>query len=92
MLSLNLRIVHDCIKWAFMHVKFIQLNMTESAILQSILHDVTHFGVRITIGMIFVMHSPGKFDPGFAGFITKPGLPPEMQIPKPWQNLFQEYG
>jgi len=55
--------------------------MTESVIRQSILHDVAHFGVRSTIGMIFVMHSLGKFDPGFVGFLTKQGLPPEMQIP-----------
>jgi putative oxidoreductase len=35
----------------------------------------------MTIGLIFIMHSLGKFDPGFAGFLTKQGLPPEMQIP-----------
>jgi len=55
--------------------------MAETAIRQSILHDVAHFGVRITSGLIFIMHSLGKFDPGFAGFLTKQGLPPEMQIP-----------
>ncbi|MDH3340067.1 MAG: DoxX family protein [Nitrosopumilus sp.] len=55
--------------------------MTEPIIRQSIFHDVAHFGVRITIGLIFIMHSLGKFDPGFAGFVTKQGLPPEMQIP-----------
>ena len=55
--------------------------MAESAIRQSMLHDVAHFGVRITVGLVFIMHSLGKFDPGFAGFLTKQGLPPEMQIP-----------
>ena len=55
--------------------------MAEAAIRQFVLHDVAHFGVRITVGLIFIMHSLGKFDPGFAGFITKQGLPPEMQIP-----------
>ena len=55
--------------------------MTETLIRQTILHDVAHFGVRTTIGLIFIMHSLGKFDPGFAGFLTKQGLPPEMQIP-----------
>ena len=55
--------------------------MAESAIRQSMLHDVAHFGVRITVGLVFIMHSLGKFDPGFAGFVTKQGLPPEMQIP-----------
>ncbi|MDH3395526.1 MAG: DoxX family protein [Nitrosopumilus sp.] len=55
--------------------------MTETLIRQTIFHDVAHFGVRITIGLIFIMHSLGKFDPGFTGFLTKQGLPPEMQIP-----------
>ena len=55
--------------------------MAEAAIRQLILHDVAHFGLRITVGLIFIMHSLGKFDPGFAGFITKQGLPPELQIP-----------
>ena len=55
--------------------------MAESVIKQTIFHDAAHFGIRITVGLIFVMHSLGKFDPGFAGFITKQGLPPEMQIP-----------
>ena len=51
------------------------------AIKPSIFHDVAHFGVRITIGMIFVMHSLGKFEPGFLGFLERLGLPPEMQFP-----------
>ena len=55
--------------------------MADAAIRQPILHDVAHFGLRITVGLIFIMHSLGKFDPGFAGFITKQGLPPELQIP-----------
>ena len=45
------------------------------------LHDVVHFGLRLSIGTIFILHSLGKFEPGFAGFIAKQGLPPEMQIP-----------
>jgi len=55
--------------------------MTETIIKQSIFHDVTHFGVRITVGLIFIMHSLGKFEPGFLGFLEKLGLPPEMQFP-----------
>lgn len=45
------------------------------------LHDIAHFGSRLSIGTIFILHSLGKFEPGFAGFVTKQGLPPEMQIP-----------
>ena len=55
--------------------------MVETAIRQSIFHDVAHFGVRITVGLIFIVHSLGKFDPGFLGFLDKLGLPPEMQFP-----------
>ena len=40
--------------------------MAEAVIRQTILHDAAHFGVRITIGLIFVMHSLGKFGSGFA--------------------------
>lgn len=31
--------------------------------------------------MIFIMHSLGKFEPGFLGFLEKLGLPPELQFP-----------
>ena len=55
--------------------------MVETAIRQSIFHDVAHFGVRITVGLIFIMHSLGKFEPGFLGFLERLGLPPEMQFP-----------
>ena len=55
--------------------------MAETIILQSILHDIAHFGVRITIGLIFIMHSLGKFEPGFAENLPNMGLPAEMQFP-----------
>jgi len=55
--------------------------MAETVIRQSIFHDVAHFGVRITIGMIFIMHSLGKFGPGFAENLPNMGLPVEMQFP-----------
>ena len=55
--------------------------MAETEIRKMILHDITHFGLRLVVGVIFIAHSIGKFDPGFAGFVAKQGLPPEMQIP-----------
>lgn len=56
--------------------------MPGSEIRQLVLHDITHFGLRLVVGVIFIAHSIGKFDsPGFAGFIQSLGLPPEMQIP-----------
>jgi len=45
------------------------------------LHDITHFGIRAAIGVIFIVQGSGKFSPGFAGFLTNIGLPVEMQIP-----------
>jgi putative oxidoreductase len=39
-------------------------------------------GMRATIGVIFIVHGAGKFNEGFAGFLTGVlGLPVEMQIP-----------
>jgi putative oxidoreductase len=55
--------------------------MAEAKIREFFLHDVVHFGLRMVIGAIFIAHSLGKFDPGFAGFLGNQGLPPEMQIP-----------
>ena len=55
--------------------------MAETVIRQSIFHDVTHFGVRVTIGMIFIIHSLGKFGSWFAENLPNMGLPAEMQIP-----------
>jgi len=46
------------------------------------LHDIAFMGLRTAIGVIFIAHGTGKFNPGFAGFLTGPlGFPPEMQIP-----------
>jgi putative oxidoreductase len=45
------------------------------------LNDITHFGLRIVVGVIFIVHGSGKFNPGFVGFLSNLGIPPEMQIP-----------
>ena len=45
------------------------------------LHDITHWGIRAAIGVIFIVQGSGKFDPGFAGFLTNIGVPIELQIP-----------
>ena len=55
--------------------------MAETEIRKTILHDITHFGLRIVVGVIFIAHSIGKFDPGFGGFLVSLGIPSEMQIP-----------
>ena len=44
------------------------------------LHDLTHFGLRITVGVLFVVHSVGKFDVSSKGFFSSVGLPDDMAI------------
>jgi len=55
--------------------------LTEAKFRESKLHDIAHLGVRVTIGVIFIVQGSGKFDPGVAGFLTSIGLPVELQIP-----------
>ena len=45
------------------------------------LHDVVNIGLRAAVGVVFIVHGSGKFNPGFLGFMEMLGLPPEMQIP-----------
>lgn len=42
------------------------------------LHDLSHFGLRISVGVLFIVHSLGKFDTGAGGFFSSVGLPSEM--------------
>ncbi len=55
--------------------------MTTSEIKEKILNDVVFIGLRSAIGVIFIVHGIGKFNPGFVDFLSNIGLPPEMQIP-----------
>jgi len=56
--------------------------LTESSIHQTKLNDITNWGIRSAIGIIFIIHGSGKLNPGFMGFLTgQLGFPPEMQIP-----------
>ena len=54
--------------------------MTDAKIGESKLHDITHFGIRASIGTIFIVHGFGKFDPSFIGFLNQIGIPAEMQF------------
>ena len=46
------------------------------------LHDITHWGIRASIGAIFIVHSLKKFDPSWQDWLVNTaGLPPEMQMP-----------
>ncbi len=55
--------------------------MTEAVFRENKLHDIAFWGLRATVGVIFVVAGSGKFGPGFVGFLTGLGLPAEMQIP-----------
>ena len=55
--------------------------MATSEIKEKILNDAVFMGLRSVIGVIFIVHGMGKFNPGFAEFLPNLGLPPEMQIP-----------
>ena len=57
-------------------------NIMNSQLSQSKLHDIVNMGLRIVIGVIFIVHGFGKFgNPGFGGWISSMGIPAEMQIP-----------
>ena len=55
--------------------------LADAKIKESKLHDITHFGIRAAVGVIFLVHGIPKFNPGFSGFLTNMGLPVELQIP-----------
>ena len=61
--------------------------MTTSEIKEKILNDVVFIGLRSAIGVIFIVHGIGKFNPGFVNFLSNIGIPPEMQIPIAFAEL-----
>jgi len=45
-------------------------------------HDIAHWGIRASIGAIFLVHSLKKFDPSWEVWLVETaGLPPEMRLP-----------
>ena len=65
----------------FYAIRKIVQTLADAQIKDSKLHDLTHFGIRAAIGVIFLVHGSAKFNPGFIGFLTQLGIPVEMQIP-----------
>jgi putative oxidoreductase len=58
------------------------MKMADAKFHENKFHDIAFMGLRTAIGVIFIAHGIGKFNPGFVGFLTGPlGLPAEMQIP-----------
>ena len=54
---------------------------TEAVLKGNTLHDITHWGLRASIGAIFIVHSLKKFDPSWQEWLVGIGIPPEMQLP-----------
>ncbi len=52
--------------------------MVEATLRTQRLHELVHFGLRITIGVLFIVHSIGKFDTSSKGFFSSVGLPADM--------------
>ena len=55
--------------------------MTEAIIHHTKLNDITNWGIRSAIGVIFITTGVGKFGSGFVNMLESMGLPVEMQIP-----------
>ena len=43
-------------------------------------HDLSHLGMRLVVGVFFMVHSELKFSGGFGKFLSNIGLPPEMAV------------
>jgi len=54
---------------------------TEANLKGNVLHDLTHWGIRASIGVTFIVHSLKKFDPSWQEWLVSIGIPPEMQLP-----------
>ena len=55
--------------------------MTEATIHHTRLNDITNWGIRAAIGVIFITAGTGKFGSEFVNMLESMGLPVEMQIP-----------
>ncbi|MGQ0772539.1 MAG: DoxX family protein [Nitrososphaerota archaeon] len=44
-------------------------------------HDITHWGIRASIGAIFIFHGIKKFSPSWQEWLANNGLPAELQMP-----------
>ena len=54
---------------------------TQANLKGNALHDITHWGISASIGIIFIVHSLKKFDPSWQEWLIGIGLPPELQLP-----------
>ncbi|WP_081844911.1 DoxX family protein [Candidatus Nitrosotenuis uzonensis] len=52
-----------------------------TTIKENILYYITHWGIRASIGAIFIFHSIKKFDPSWQTWLVSNDLPAELQMP-----------
>ncbi len=55
-------------------------HMVEASLRTGRIHDLSHFGLRLVVGVFFIIHSQAKFGSGFGKFLSGLGLPPEMAV------------
>jgi putative oxidoreductase len=67
--------------YKIVYTKRKEIQLTEASIHQTKLNDITNWGIRASIGVIFIVQGSGKFGPGFVSMLENIGLPVEMQIP-----------
>ena len=56
-------------------------NLSESVNKTSRLPEITYWGIRASVGVIFIAYGLQKFDPIWREHLMGFGLPPELQIP-----------
>ena len=54
--------------------------MADATLRTHVLHDLSHFGLRIVVGVFFMVHSQLKFGSGFGKFLSGVGLPAELGV------------
>lgn len=55
--------------------------MTTAELKSSIFHDAANWGMRITVGVIFIVHGYSKVgNEGFAGWLPSLGIPSELAM------------
>lgn len=59
-------------------VEYHVVNMAGATIVTGKFHDLSHLGLRASVGLMFIVHSLSKFDDSTGGFFSSIGLPSEM--------------
>jgi len=58
-----------------------KMNVTQQVTKTNRLHEITYWGIRASVGVIFIVYGLQKFNPIWREYLIGFGLPPELQIP-----------